>query len=90
MGYFLREGVPSIHFIGVQGMAQRYGLPIAPQDPVPVGDGGVYAAANYSRILALVLGFILLGFTYLMVRSGGIIGFWKRDGHSGKGVKPMV
>lgn len=90
MGYFLREGVPAVHFIGVHGMAQRYGLPIAPQDPVPVGDGGVYSAANYSRSLAFVLALILLGFTYLMVRSGGIIGFWKRDGHSGKGVKPMV
>lgn len=90
MGYFLREGVPAIHFIGVHSMAERYGLPIAPRDPVPVGGGGVYASANYSRILAFILGLALLGFTYLMVRSAGVIGFWKREGHSGKGVKPMV
>lgn len=90
MGYFLREGVPAIHFIGVQSMAERFGLPIAPVEPVPVGDGGVYSATNYSRILAFILGLILIGLTYLMVRSGGVIGFWKREGHSGKGVKPMV
>lgn len=90
MGYFLREGVPAIHFIGVQSMAERFGLPLAPLEPVPVGDGEVYSAANYSRILAFVLGLILIGLTYLMVRSGGVIGFWKREGHSGKGVKPMV
>lgn len=90
MGYFIREGVPAIHFIGIQTMAERHGMPIAPRDPVPVGDGGVYASQTYSRILALILGFALLGFTYLMVRSAGIIGFWKREGHSGKGVKPMV
>lgn len=90
MGYFLREGVPAIHFIGVQSMAERFGLPIAPLEPVPVGDGGVYSATNYSRVLAFILGLILIGLTYLMVRSGGVIGFWKREGHSGKGVKPMV
>ena len=90
MGYFLREGVPAIHFIGVHSMAERFGLPIAPRDPVPVGDGGVYSSANYSRPLAFFLGLILIGLTYLMVRSAGVIGFWKREGHSGKGVKPMV
>ncbi|MCC5878899.1 MAG: poly-gamma-glutamate system protein [Idiomarina sp.] len=90
MGYFLRENVPAIHFIGVSSMAERHGLPIAPRDPVPVGDGGVYSAQNYSRTLAFILGLMLIGFTYLMVRSAGVIGFWKREGHSGKGVKPMV
>ncbi|RUO28796.1 poly-gamma-glutamate system protein [Aliidiomarina sedimenti] len=90
MGYFLREGVPAIHFIGVKDMAERYGLPIASRNPVPVGDGGVYSSTRYSRILAFILGLILVGLTWLMVRSGGIIGFWNRQGHSGKGVKPMV
>lgn len=90
MGFFLREGVPAVHFLGIQTMAERFGLPIAPQDPVPVGDGGVYSSSNYSRPLAFMLSLVLLGLTYLMVRSAGIIGFWKRASHSGKGVKPMV
>lgn len=91
MGYFLREGVPAIHFIGVSDLATRYGLPIAPRDAVPVGDGAVYSSTRYSRLLALTLGLMLIGLTWLMVRSGGIIGFWSRQGRaSGKGVKPMV
>lgn len=90
MGYFLREGVPAIHFIGVTSMAERHGLPIAPEEAVPVGNGGVYAGTKYSRILALVLGVVLVGLTWLMVRSAGIIGFWRKPEENGKGVRPMV
>lgn len=90
MGYFLREGVPVVHFIGVSSMAERHGLPIAPVEAVPVGNGGVYAGTKYSRLLALLLGVVLVGLTWLMVRSAGIIGFWRKPEENGKGVRPMV
>lgn len=90
MGYFLRDGVPAIHFIGIKTMAERHGLPIAPVQSVPVGNGGIYSASQYSRGLAILLGLGLIGLTWLMVRSAGVIGFWKRSSDSGKGVKPMV
>lgn len=90
MGYFLRDGIPAIHFIGIKTMAERHGLPIAPVETVPVGNGGIYSASQYSRGLALLLGIGLIGLTWLMVRSAGVIGFWKRSSESGKGVKPMV
>ncbi|RUO26032.1 poly-gamma-glutamate system protein [Aliidiomarina minuta] len=90
MGYFLREGVPAIHFIGISSMAERHGLPIAPEEAVPVGNGGVYAGTKYSRFLALVLGIVLVGLTWLMVRSAGIIGFWRKPEENSKGIRPMV
>jgi poly-gamma-glutamate system protein len=90
MGYFLRDGIPAIHFIGIKTMAERHGLPVAPVSAVPVGNGGIYSASQYSRLLALFLGLGLIGLTWLMVRSAGVIGFWKRSSESGKGVKPMV
>lgn len=90
MGYFLRERVPVIHFIGVNNLAERHGLPIAPEEAVPVGAGGVYTATTYRRGLALILGLVLIGFTWLMVYSDGVGTFWRGKGKGGKGVRPMV
>lgn len=90
MGYFLKEDVPGIHFIGIKTMAERYGLPLMPQQPVPVGNGGIYSATTYNRWLALGLAIALFGLTWLIVRSARITSLWQRAGHSGKGTKPMV
>ncbi|MDQ2069264.1 poly-gamma-glutamate system protein [Natronospira bacteriovora] len=89
MGYFLRENVPAIHFIRINSMAERHGLPIAPEEAVPVGDGGIYSASTYRRGLAVMLGLALIGLTWLMVHSAGISGFSRRSEGS-KGVRPMV
>lgn len=53
MGYFLKEDIPGIHFIGIKTMAERHGLPLMPPEAVPVGNGGVYSATTYNRWLAL-------------------------------------
>jgi len=90
MGYFLREGVPAIHMIGVNNMAERHGLPIAPEEAVPVGSGGIYSASTYRRGLAAFLGLLLVGLTWLMVHSAGISALWSRSS-SGEGTtRPMV
>jgi poly-gamma-glutamate system protein len=90
MGYFLQENIPGIHFIGIKNMAERYGLPIAPLEPVPVGNGGIYSSSTYSRLLAFGLAVALFGLTWLIVRSARITSLWRRDSSSGKGTKPMV
>ncbi len=90
MGYFLQENIPGIHFIGIKNMAERYGLPLAPLEPVPVGNGGIYSSSTYSRILAFGLAVALFGLTWLIVRSARITSLWRRDSTSGKGTKPMV
>lgn len=90
MGYFLREGVPVIHFIGIGNMAQRHGLPIAPEEQVPVGSGGVYTASTYRRGLAVSMGLLLICLTWLMVHSAAITGFWGGRGDSEGSRRPMV
>jgi len=90
MGYFLQESIPGIHFIGIKTMAERHGLPLMPQQAVPVGNGGVYSATTYNRWLALGLAIGLFGLTWLIVRSARITSLWQRSSNSGKGTKPMV
>ncbi|MCP1726858.1 poly-gamma-glutamate system protein [Natronospira proteinivora] len=90
MGYFLREGVPAIHFIGINNMAERHGLPIASEEPVPVGSGGIYSASTYRRGMAAVLGLFLIGLTWLMVHSAGITALWSRSGEGQGTTRPMV
>lgn len=90
MGYFLQENIPGIHFIGIKTMAERHGLPIMPQEVVPVGNGGIYSATTYNRWLALGLAIALFGLTWLIVRSARITSLWQRSSNSGKGTKPMV
>ncbi|WP_404397624.1 poly-gamma-glutamate system protein [Idiomarina loihiensis] len=90
MGYFLQEDIPGIHFIGIKTMAERYGLPLAPQEVVPVGNGGVYSATIYNRWLALGLALGLFAMTWLILRSARITSLWRRTGESGKSTKPMV
>lgn len=90
MGYFLQEDIPGIHFIGIKDMAERHGLPIMPQEVMPVGDGGIYSASVYNRWLALGMGIGLFGMTWLIVRSARITSLWRRTGEGGKSTKPMV
>lgn len=90
MGYFLQEDIPGVHFIGIKNLANRYGLPIAPVEPVPVGNGGIYSATVYNRWLALALGLGLFGMTWLIVRSARITSIFNRAGAHGNVTKPMV
>lgn len=90
MGYFLQEEIPGVHFIGIKNLANRYGLPIAPVEPVPVGNGGIYSSTVYNRWLALALGLGLFGMTWLIVRSARITSIFNRAGNHGKITKPMV
>jgi poly-gamma-glutamate system protein len=90
MGYFLQEEIPGIHFIGIKNLANRYGLPIAPVEAVPVGNGGIYSSTVYNRWLALALGLGLFGMTWLIVRSARITSIFNRAGNHGKITKPMV
>lgn len=90
MGYFLEEGIPAIQFINVKDLAQRYGLPLAPEVEVPVGNGGIYTASTYRRWLAAILGLALFGLTWMVVRSARFTSVWRRGGKDHGGVRPMV
>lgn len=90
MGYFLRESVPAIHFSGIRTLAERHGLPVAPEESVPVGSGGIYSASDYRRGLAGILALGLIALTWLMVHSSGITSFWGQRPDDDKTGKPMV
>ena len=72
MARFLDEGVPVIHFLQINRMAQRYGLPVSPQVMPPVGAGQVFLLQHYNRSLAAFALAIVIGSVFLFLRSGRI------------------
>jgi poly-gamma-glutamate system protein len=77
MARFVDEGVPAIHLINVARIANAYGLPIQPQVTPDPGDGGVYQQGHYSPWLILVVLTLILGSSFLFLRSPrGLLVFW--------------
>jgi poly-gamma-glutamate system protein len=61
MTRFINEGVPVIHMVYVNELAERHGLPQAPTSMPRIGEGKIYFQAEYSTWLAaLALAIILL------------------------------
>jgi hypothetical protein len=52
MARFAERGVPVIHLIQLDYLAERYGLPIQPQTMPPAGEGTVFQRNVYNRWLA--------------------------------------
>jgi poly-gamma-glutamate system protein len=90
MGYFLRENVPVVHLIRFTSLAERHGLPIAPQERVPVGSGAIYTARVYRRGMAAGLALSLIAFTFLVIHSAGVTTLLPRTGNGNRSMKPMV
>ena len=90
MGYFLRDGIPVIHFSGIEELASRYGMPYPPNRQVSIGSGGVYAALSYRRWLAGLMIVLLLALTALVMRSANVALAAGSDGRSKDTMKPKV
>jgi poly-gamma-glutamate system protein len=61
MARFINEGVPVIHMVHINAIANRFTLPLEPIAAPPVGEGGVFVGIDYSRPLVIgVLAFILM------------------------------
>ena len=61
MARFSNEGVPVIHMIRINTLANRFGLPLEPVAAPALGEGGVFEGIAYSQPLVIgVLAFILL------------------------------
>ena len=73
MSRFINEGVPVIHMVYVNELAQRYGLPQAPTAMPPIGEGKVYVKAEYSIWLALLALGAIFGALFAFIRMD--IGF---------------
>ena len=70
MARFLDQGIPVIHFLQIDRMARRYGLPLQPQTLPPVGSGQVFLQRQYNRWLAGSALAVVMGGLFLFVRSG--------------------
>jgi poly-gamma-glutamate system protein len=70
MARFLDEGVPVIHFLQVNRMARRFGLPVSPQTPTPVGTGQVFLQRRYNPWLTAGALAIVIASLFLFIRSG--------------------
>jgi poly-gamma-glutamate system protein len=73
MTRFINEGVPVIHMVYVNELAQRYGLPQAPSRMPPIGEGKVYVKAEYAVWLAVLALAAIFGALIAFIRMD--IGF---------------
>jgi poly-gamma-glutamate system protein len=70
MARFLDEGIPVVHFLQINRMAQRFGLPLTPQVLPPVGSGQVFLQRRYDPRLAAGSLAVIVGSLFLFIRSG--------------------
>ncbi len=66
MSRFARQGIPLIHMVRMDTLAETYGLPKSPLEMPNVGDGHIFVSTEYNLYLAMVnlviLLFVLIGF----------------------------
>ncbi len=69
MPRFINQGVPVLHLVHINALADRYSLPLEPVSRPSVGEGGVFRGIDYSKPLVIgVLTFIILAL-YSFIRS---------------------
>jgi poly-gamma-glutamate system protein len=70
MARFLDQGIPVIHFLQINHLARRYGLPVSPQVRPPVGTGLVFQQRRYNPALAIGALSAVVASLFLFIRSG--------------------
>jgi hypothetical protein len=69
MPRFSKEGVPVIHIVHINALANQYTMPLEPTTAEMPGMGGAFTGLDYSKPLVIgVLAFILLSL-YGFIRS---------------------
>lgn len=69
MPRFINQGIPVLHLVHINTLADRYTMPLEPMTAPPIGEGGVFYGIDYSKPLVFgVLAFILLSL-YGFIRS---------------------
>jgi poly-gamma-glutamate system protein len=69
MTRFIGEGVPVIHLVHIDKLAQRYGLPVQPRTSPVVGEGKIFYREEYNHWLAAGVLAVILGSLYAFIRS---------------------
>ena len=68
MARLAREGIPVIHMIYIDTIADKYGIPKSPQIMPSVGEGPIFAKKQYNFYLVSINLFILLILLYAFLR----------------------
>lgn len=68
MSRFARAGVPVIHMVNIDTLADRYGLPQKPLIMPNVGEGNVFVKVGYNLYLAGMNLIILIFVLYIFLR----------------------
>jgi poly-gamma-glutamate system protein len=69
MNRFAREGIPVIHIVYLDQLADRYGLPKSPATMPRVGDGEIFVRVEYNLYLVGINLVILMFLLYILLRS---------------------
>ena len=63
-----KAGIPVINIYYIKKLAERYGLPVKPETPPRVGEGGIYAAMGYNMILVWGVSATLVFIIFILLR----------------------
>lgn len=66
---FRMQNIPVIHLININRLAERFGLPLQPDRPPNVGEGGIFVQKEPSKIFALCLLLAILFSLFAFIRS---------------------
>jgi poly-gamma-glutamate system protein len=89
---FSKRDVPVIHLSRVKLLAQRYRMPYAPKQLVPIGQGEMFVKTEYNRWLALIglIAIFTAMFVFLRWNIGSRMLTTGRAREGAKPLEPMV
>ena len=65
---YASRGVPVIHLTKIKDLAERYGLPIMPQETQRAGRGNIFYKVEYNLVLVWIFLAVLIASLWLLVR----------------------
>lgn len=69
MSRFARNGLPVIHMIRINKLAERYGLPLSPKFLPRVGEGKIFVKEEYNLYLVVAVLSLILIALYIFMKS---------------------
>lgn len=87
IGRFAYQGIPVVHLVSIDRIAERYGLPMQPNAIPPIGEGNIYYREGYNDWLPPVVLIIILATMVAFIRYDW--GFrMMQSSHGSKNRKP--
>jgi hypothetical protein len=92
MTRFAQEGLPLIHMVFIDRLAEKYGLPASPTVIQEEGEGRIFVhfEYNYYLVATSLLGLLLISYLFVRKDIGYRIFGSSRATHTPKHPEPMV